>query len=97
MSSIEEDLNRYNNVIRRGDAEEKERNARFNYSLRKVLSTDDGRRVLKVILNQAPLRGICYSNDALALAFFEGRRSVTANIEQLIPKDLLNQIEECIE
>lgn len=94
--NLEEELNGYN-TRHRSDVEEQSRQARFEYSLRKVLSSDDGRRVLKVIMNQAPLKGICYSNDAIALAFYEGRRSVTANIEALIPKDLLNQIEDCTE
>lgn len=72
----------------------KNEKARLNSCFYSLLKHDEGRVVLKAILNIAPLKGVCYSNDALTLAFNEGRRSVSNEILNMIPKELHKFIED---
>ena len=83
-NKAENDINNRNN----SDLEQKLIEKAFATMLQNL----DGIKVLKTILSIAPLDSISYTNDPITLAFSEGRRSVTAEIKNLIPKHFLKNL-----
>lgn len=66
-----------------------EKTNRFFISLRNVLKTDDGRRVVKHIFVTCGLTEPSYSSDTCYMAFREGQRSIAIALKQLINDEAL--------
>ena len=87
QKQYQEDLERINET----------KKERFDIALSEVVKSPNGRKVLKRILSIAPANALNSCVDPIQMAFNEGRRSVTLEIQSLLnslSKETIRQIED---
>nr|DAH70729.1 MAG TPA: hypothetical protein [Caudoviricetes sp.] len=87
QKQYQEDLERINET----------KKERFDIALSEVVKSPNGRKVLKRILSIAPSNALNGCIDPIQMAFNEGRRSVTLEIQSLLnslSKETIRQIED---
>lgn len=87
QKQYQDDLERINQI----------KKERFDIALGEVVKSPNGRKVLKRILSIAPSNSLNSCIDPIQMAFNEGRRSVTLEIQSLLnslSKETIRQIED---
>ena len=87
QKQYQDDLERINQI----------KKERFDIALGEVVKSPNGRKVLKRILFIAPSNALNSCIDPIQMAFNEGRRSVTLEIQNLLnslSKETIRQIED---
>lgn len=97
MNSFEEEI-RQRKIAEENADKEREKYTRSIVAFDKVIKSEEGRKVLKVIFDMCPVDLEVFSTDALQTAYLCGRRSIGIELRNLIKSefgiDFVNNIDK---